>query len=431
MHASDSKDHEDCGSGNASADQLNRTCFCLTLDRKALCAALQREAGDPEFCRAFVAPRSHLFSNVPVFLPASSIAAMQEVVAAIHAVGGMASYRARVLSWAPEIAKADPGPMGAFMGYDFHLTDEGPRLIEVNTNAGGAFLNHLLARAQIACCRPMQPQAGAPATADFAHAVVSMFEAEWELHGAPRPLRRIAIVDDAPEEQYLYPEFILARQMLARAGYEAVIGPPHALRFSGGDLLHDGRPVDLVYNRVVDFALEQPEHASLRQAYEARAAALTPNPHNHALFANKRNLVVLSDPDALVEIGVPPHLQSALRAVPRTWVLGAENSAELWARRKGLFFKPMRGYGSKAVYRGEKITRGVFEEIIKGGYVAQAFAPPGERMMRVEGVTLPRKVDVRLYAYAGEVLIAAARVYQGQATNFRTPGGGFAPVFAA
>jgi hypothetical protein len=38
------------------------------------------------------------------------------------------------------------------------------------------------------------------------------------------------------------------------------------------------------------------------------------------------------------------------------------------------------------------------------------------------------KVDVRLYTYRGELLLAAARLYRGQTTNFRTPGGGFAPV---
>jgi hypothetical protein len=37
------------------------------------------------------------------------------------------------------------------------------------------------------------------------------------------------------------------------------------------------------------------------------------------------------------------------------------------------------------------------------------------------------KVDVRLYTFAGTVLLAAARLYQGQTTNMRTPGGGFAP----
>jgi hypothetical protein len=40
------------------------------------------------------------------------------------------------------------------------------------------------------------------------------------------------------------------------------------------------------------------------------------------------------------------------------------------------------------------------------------------------------KVDVRNYTYAGQVLLSAARLYQGQTTNFRTPGGGFAPVLA-
>jgi hypothetical protein len=40
-----------------------------------------------------------------------------------------------------------------------------------------------------------------------------------------------------------------------------------------------------------------------------------------------------------------------------------------------------------------------------------------------------RKLDVRLYTYAGEVLLAVARLYQGQTSNFRTPGGGFAPAF--
>ena len=60
--------------------------------------------------------------------------------------------------------------------------------------------------------------------------------------------------------------------------------------------------------------------------------------------------------------------------------------------------------------------------------MAQAFAAPGERMVVVDGAPMLRKMDVRLYAYDGRVLLVAARLYQGQTTNFRTPGGGFAPV---
>jgi hypothetical protein len=40
------------------------------------------------------------------------------------------------------------------------------------------------------------------------------------------------------------------------------------------------------------------------------------------------------------------------------------------------------------------------------------------------------KFDLRNYVYDGAVQWVAARVYQGQTTNFRTPGGGFAPVFS-
>ena len=38
------------------------------------------------------------------------------------------------------------------------------------------------------------------------------------------------------------------------------------------------------------------------------------------------------------------------------------------------------------------------------------------------------KSDVRCYVYDGQVQLIAARLYQGQTTNFRTANGGFAQV---
>jgi len=57
------------------------------------------------------------------------------------------------------------------------------------------------------------------------------------------------------------------------------------------------------------------------------------------------------------------------------------------------------------------------------------FGYAGERTLRVNGIVTNRKVDIRLYTHAVQLLLAALRVCQGQATNFRTPGGGFASVF--
>ena len=412
----------------SASDRLNQTCLCVTLDRVALGEALEREARDPAFVETFIRPRAHLFSNVPVFLSADAVAEMQECVSAVEATTRLPSYQAAVLSWARQIAQRDHGPVGALMGYDFHLGEDGPRLIEVNTNAGGAFLNALLARAQRVCCAVMEPPPSATGYS-FEDAVFRMFQDEWRRQRGTGILHRIAIVDDSPEEQYLYPEFVLARQVLTERGVEALIADACGLRYDGGRLSFDGHNIDLVYNRVTDFALDQPEHKALRDAYRDGTVVVTPNPHNHALLADKRNLSLLSDQALLESWGVEPRLRAQLSAVPRTVLIAPDSAEALWQARKNLFFKPSGGHGGKAVYRGDKLTRGVWAKISQGGYVAQTLVRPSERMVRVDDAPQARKMDVRLYTYDGRVLLVAARLYQGQTTNFQTPGGGFSPVF--
>ena len=411
-----------------TARRLNQACFCLTLDRQALGLALDGESGEVGFFERLTEHRPHLFSNVPVFMAATSLVAMQEIVEAIEATARLPGYRDAVLSWAPDISQKDHGPAGALMGYDFHLDDDGPKLIEVNTNAGGAFLNAVLARAQKACCADTVDQTASRMIEDFEEHILAMFQQEWRHQRSSGEMGTIAIVDDTPLEQYLYPEFALAREMLLSRGLETVIGDARQFKYKSGQLFLDGRRIDLVYNRLVDFTLMQPEHAALRAAYDDGAVVVTPNPHNHALLANKRNLTLLSDPVALGAFGLSPQMRARLAGVPRTQLVTPENAEEFWRARKGLFFKPISGHGSKAVYRGDKLTKSVWSEIARGDYVAQAFAAPGQRMIKLEGLPTARKMDVRVYTYESRPLLVAARLYQGQTTNFRTPGGGFAPV---
>ncbi len=407
---------------------LNQSCFCITIDQATLGRALAAASGNPGLSGQMAATHPHLFSNVPVFLPAAALDMMLGTVTAIEAVAQIPAFRAAVLAWAPEISQPDPGPAGALMGYDFHLADDSPRLIEINTNAGGAFLNALLARAQSVCCAELVHRPGDGLTLGFEAQVLAMFRAEWQRQRGDAPLRRIAIVDDAPEGQYLYPEFVLAQQMLIGAGIDAVICDPGGLEVRDAGLFFGDLQIDLVYNRLVDFALAEPGHAALRQAYLNGSVVLTPNPHNHALLAHKRNLTLLSDPVALGALGVSATLIERLAAIPQTRMVTPRNAEDLWAARRQLFFKPVSGHGGKAVYRGDKLTRSVWADILAADYVAQAIAAPGQRMIRLDGVPTLRKVDVRLYTYAAQPLLVAARIYQGQTTNFRTPGGGFAPV---
>jgi hypothetical protein len=189
-------------------------------------------------------------------------------------------------------------------------------------------------------------------------------------------------------------------------------------------------PIDLVYNRLTDFGFEEPAQTDLGGAYLAGEVGVTPHPRAHALYADKRNLTLLCDESFLRSTGISGHAREALLAsVPRTELVTAENRDSMWARRRGLFFKPAAGYGSKAAYRGDKLTKRVWEEMPKSTYVAQALVAPSERHVGEAAAPVALKADIRNYAYAGVVKLVVARLYQGQTTNFRTPGGGFAPVF--
>lgn len=425
--------------GTDLAKALNQDCHCLTLDRDALARALDAELGAPGLSALLRERCPFVFAAQPVFVAGAHLRRMGEVIRAVESVVALPAWHERVLAAAPETARVPlpPGqrlPRSVFFGHDFHLDHDQLGLIEVNTNAGGALLNALLARAQRACCPGMAPLVPTAAqAAAFEAAIVAMFRAEWQHTGRTAPLRTIAIVDEAPAQQYLYAEFLLFRTLFERHGLQAVIADPAELDWRAGQLWHGDTVIDLVYNRLTDFYFEQPASAALRQAWLTQTAAITPHPQAHALYADKRHLAVFSDEAELVALGVPAETRAVLLAhVPHTEVVAAADAERLWAARRGLFFKPAGGYGSRAAWRGDKLTRRVWDEILArdGDYVAQALATPGQRQLEADETRRPMKFDLRAYAYDTQVQWVAARLYQGQTTNFRTAGGGFAPVYS-
>ena len=408
-------------------EALNGECFCVSLDRDALQQALEADPAARGLSQLIAERCPNLFASQPVFVSRGHVDGMRRVIRAIESVVAIPAYREAALAWAPALARHDPGTAGVFMGYDFHLGAAGPRLIEINTNAGGAMLNAVLGRAQRACCEDVKRlESGPVPVADLEQHFLAMFESEWRAAGRPGRPTRIAIVDEDPASQFLYPEFLLFANLFRRSGIEAVVLSPRELNFAGGALRDSRGPIDLVYNRLTDFALEAATSAALRAAYLAGAVVLTPHPRAHALYADKRNLALLTDADRLRAWGVEEETVAILlNGIAHTEIVEAAHAERLWSRRRGLFFKPATGYGSKAAYRGEKLTRRVWGEILAARYVAQELVLPSERRLAPE---CAMKVDIRNYAYAGEVQLLAARLYQGQTTNLRTEGGGFAPV---
>jgi hypothetical protein len=417
-----------------AADRLNRECQCVNVDPSLLQQQLDIALGANNVPHNLIEQRPHLFARLGVFVTQRQVDQMGRIIAAVEHVVAMPAYREAVLEYAPDIARHEPGSSGVFFGYDFHLGTDMPQLVEINTNAGGALLNAVLTKAQLACCDEVQGMMNGPVPiARLEDELVSMFVEEWEKSSPRRSresLKTVAIVDTSPEAQYLYPEFLLFQHLFARHGIQALILDPQQLEQRNGALWHQEHKIDLVYNRLTDFDLSEPPHRVLQTLYLTNAAAITPHPRAHAFYADKRNLALLTDAALLRSWGVPTDMVDTLTlSIPRTSLVNAGNADMLWSQRRQLFFKPASGYGSRAVYRGDKLTRRVWNDILAGDYVAQMLALPSERRLMLEQDPIDLKLDIRSYAYGGKMQLLAARMYRGQTTNFRTAGGGFAPIY--
>jgi hypothetical protein len=409
---------------------LNDACQCVWVDRSNLAARLADQLGPagPQLPEGMI-------SGSVVFVDQRQVTAMDRTIALIRRVVGSSAFEDRVAVSAPGIARRPQPTSGGVLGFDFHLGRAEPQLIEINTNPGGMLVSVELARAATAFCdcfdQPLTAMAsGSVPLAEVDACTASLLLAEFHRVHPDRELRTIAIVDDQPQAQYLLPEFVLYQKLLAKAGYRALIADAAQLELHGDALVAQGFAVDLVYNRCTDFYFVEERHAALREAYERDLAVITPHPAAHARWADKRLLAWLREEALLRRAGLDTdeiaHLQ---KTIPATEVVEATRAEDLWSRRKKLFFKPVDGFGGKAAYRGDKLTRKAFEHILSSRYVAQAIAPTSSR--RVQGVTgdgSELRVDVRNFAADGQTWLRATRLYRGQTTNFRTAGGGFAPA---
>lgn len=365
---------------------------------------------------------NNLFSGFAILITPQHLEQMLAVIAAVERVVALPAWLQQVPG--EQAGEFIPPCKGVFFGYDFHLNTEGAHLIEINTNAGGGFLGNLFQHSQ----QSTGLDGNSITAENLSQVFVDMFRHEWKLQRGNAKLRMLVIVDESPQTQYFYPEFVLARELFEAAGITAVIAAPADFEVRADGLYLDDIKIDLIYNRLTDFSLQQ--FPVLLNAYQKDQVVVTPNPYVYAQYADKRNLVLLTDADRLRKMGADEISVKVLqKGVPQTRLVEKKDEQQWWEERKQWFFKPATGYGGKGSYRGDKLTQRVFAEIVIGGYVAQRKAMPGEVMVNgVEADAAAFKFDVRCYVYEGEVQMLIARLYQGQTTNFRTPGGGFALV---
>lgn len=283
--------------------------------------------------------------------------------------------------------------------FDFHLVNgHEPKLIEINTNA--AFLALGIALYDF---WQVKPATGF----DFAK-MVAMFREEARLVGQSSP--NLAIMDEKPEQQRLFIEFLIYQQVFAQAGIDCkIIDVPQVAELAAGTL---------IYNRYTDFYLKEPQSLQLKDLYNAGKVHLSPTPWEYFLVGDKQRL---SDWQKQTELPVP-------KSLLKIYDLATADKDQIWNERKKLFFKPKASFGSKQAYNGASMSRKVFDEAFAQGFVAQEYAPPPEVDVLHDNQNLRLKYDLRCYTYKDELQLVIARLYQGQTTNLKTIGGGFAIV---
>jgi hypothetical protein len=202
--------------------------------------------------------------------------------------------------WERDLVRVDPGfrePSPVSRLDAFFVADTGGlRFTEYNaeTPAGGAY-NDVLTEAfyglpvtreflRLWDLRPL------PARHNVLHALLDAYRQWSGGGGAPR----IAIVDWA--EVPTQSEFVLFRDYFSRQGLDCVIVDPREMDYTGGRLVAEGGPVDLVYKRVLLSELVERcgvDHAIIRAVRDGAVCMV--NPPRCKILHKKASLAVLGD----------------------------------------------------------------------------------------------------------------------------------------
>jgi hypothetical protein len=361
----------------------------------------------------------------------------------------------KLAEWECSLVRHDPGfrdpsPVSRLDAF-FVGESGGLRFTEYNaeTPAGGAY-NDVLTEAFYGLpivreflkrwdLRPL------PARHNVLHALLDAYQ-QWS---GKRALPRIAIVDWA--EVPTRNEFLLFQDYFVRQGIECVIADPREMEFTSGRLIAEGKPVDLIYKRVLITELVEREGISnpVIDAVLAGAVCMV-NPLRCKILHKKASLAVLSDErntslfSADEREAIDAHIPWTRVVEERTTAIpgAAEQRVDLLpfiaAHRDQLVLKPNDEYGGKGIVLGWEVDQQGWQQAIRAALaepyiVQQRVALPSEPYPSfVDGKVhvVDRMVDTAPYAaYGSYVDGCLSRLSTAALLNVTAGGGSQTPTF--
>lgn len=340
----------------------------------------------------------------------------------------------------------DPGPPDVVLSrLDAFLTPEGPRFIEVNSDAPAGFgYSDRMARLvrALPVFREFARQVGVeyvPSDEGLVRGVLAQWRAAG---GTGRP--RIAIADWA--EVKTRPDQEILREAFLARGFDCALADPREMGVAGGRLHAAGAPVDLVYRRAVLSELTEREKdvSAFLGAYRHRLCPFV-NSFRCRLSEDKAFFAILTDED-FAPLFTADERDLLARALPwtrrvaerRTVKDGRPIDLVPWAieSRERLVLKPTHEYGGRSVLLGSETAPGEWERAVLAGLdaawvVQERVAIPEEPFPVLEGGSLslvPLKVNANPFYVAGERVGAVTRASRSSIINV-SAGGGSVPTF--
>jgi len=366
-----------------------------------------------------------------------------------HAFGGDVGHLCSYLGLPEAHARwirPDPGePDMVLSRLDAFLTSEGPRFIEINSDAAAGFgygdrmaevFYDLPAFRRFAALFPVSYQPSGPA-------LVESILGLWKRRGGAG-LPSVAIVDF--KEVKTLPDQEILRWVFRSKGVPCSLADPRELELWNGRLRLSGEAVDVVYRRGVlsELVERESELGAFFGAYRD-GLALFVNSFRCQLSEDKAFLALLSDErfSALLSEAERAFVD---RCVP--WTRKLEERTTSWrgreidlvpqliSQRGELILKPAHGYGGRSVFVGSETAPSRWEQAIREGL--------GEAWVAQERVTIPEeefpvcdggglsfaslKVNTNPFYVAGAEVGAVTRASRSSVINV-SAGGGSIPTF--
>jgi uncharacterized circularly permuted ATP-grasp superfamily protein len=227
-------------------------------------------------------------------------------------------------------------------------------------------------------------------------------------------------------------EFDVLKERFLKAGIDTVVVDPRELEFSGGKLRdYDGKPLDLVYRRVLveDILAHGSDARALLDAYRAGAVCLV-NPFRCKPLTVKSLLAVFHEPDMMELLG-KKQIQFLHQIVP--WTATVEEGPvleRLQRDQQKLVLKPADSWGGQGIYLGWELSKSEWEagieEAINGRYVAQerVFIPEAQLPLAQDnGWSFPTyKLDFNPYTFSTGVGLPLIRLAGSDLLNIKAGG---------